>query len=295
MSGHSHSATAEDFVGPPHIHHMSSTNAYGAAKLGMWLFLATEVLLFGAMFTAFAIYRYLYPAEFHEASHHLKIWAGGINTAVLISSSFTAALAMDAAQHGNNARVRKLLLFTIGCGGIFLVIKFFEYRSKYFEGLFPVAHTSYGSVSLFYPVVVLGGFLLAFCALQAISYVSFHYHKYKNYMVLQAVSFALIGLYALVCIFAFDGLTNPEGAHYAWAGDTVASKYKMYFGLYYCMTGLHALHVIIGMGLLFWVFLLASKNRFSEDYYTPVEIGALYWHLVDLIWIYLFPLLYLID
>lgn len=194
---------------------MDSTTAYHAAKLGMWLFLATEILLFAVLFAAFAVYRWYNLEEFHQGSHHLDWKLGATNTAVLLFSSFTAAMAVDAGQHGDNKRIVKNLIITIICGGIFLVIKYFEYSSKYHHGLFP------------------GG---------------------ENYF-----------------------------------------QYKNFLGLYFCMTALHALHVVIGMGLLFWVFLKARKNRFSHDYYTPVEIGALYWHLVDLIWIYLFPLLYLVG
>ncbi|MCA9428812.1 MAG: cytochrome c oxidase subunit 3, partial [Candidatus Omnitrophica bacterium] len=122
---------------PPHAHHWTSVNAYHGAKLGMWLFLATEILLFSVLFTSFAIYRFLYLGEFHSASLQLDWRMGATNTAVLIISSFTAALAMDAAQHGNNKRVRNLLLFTVACGGIFLVVKYFEYSHKYDIGLFP--------------------------------------------------------------------------------------------------------------------------------------------------------------
>jgi cytochrome c oxidase subunit 3 len=194
---------------------MDSVTAYEAAKLGMWLFLATEILLFAVLFSAFALFRWYYLAEFHAGSHHLNWKLGATNTAVLLFSSFTAALAVDAAQRGDNPRVVRNLLVTIFCGGIFLVIKYIEYSAKYSAGLFP------------------GG---------------------ENF----------------------------------W-------EYHNFLGLYFCMTGLHGLHVVIGMGLLTWGLLKARKNRFSPDYYTPVEVGALYWHLVDLIWIYLFPLLYLVG
>mgnify|MGYP001235088761 CR=1 FL=1 len=210
------SHSAEQVVkGPPHLHHMDSVTAYHAAKLGMWLFLATEILLFAVLFTAFAIFRWYNLDEFHAGSNHLDWKLGMLNTAVLLFSSFTAALAVDAGQHGDNKRVVKNLVITIACGGIFLIIKYFEYSSKYAAGLWPGKE---------------------------------NYFQYENFL-----------------------------------------------ALYYCMTALHALHVIIGMGLLTWVLLKALKNRFSNDYYTPVEIGALYWHLVDLIWIYLFPLLYLVG
>ncbi len=216
-----HDVTHEEGpIGPPHVHHMDAPTAYEAAKLGMWLFLATEILLFGGLFAAFAIYHWMYFQEFHHASTHLNRLLGATNTVVLLVSSFFAAIAVDAAQHGDNKKVTRYLGLTIFCGAIFLVIKFFEYKAKYEHGLFP----------------------------------------------------------------SFGG---PNGIEY--------EQYKAYFGLYYCMTGLHGLHVILGMGLLTWALLKARKNRYSRQYYTPVEVGALYWHLVDLIWIYLFPLLYLVG
>lgn len=228
MSSHSATEVAhvdQGPIGPPHVHHMSTVTAYHAAKLGMWLFLATEVLLFGGLFAAFILYHWMYFHEFHHASQELNKWIGGFNTIVLLFSSYTAALAVDGAQRGDNRKVAINLWITIGCALIFLVVKYFEWSSKAGHGLFP--GTSHDGV-------------------------------------------------------AFN---SPEFNH----------AYRSFFGLYYCMTGLHALHVIIGMLLLGWVLMKARKNRFSPDYYTPVEIGALYWHLVDLIWIYLFPLLYLVG
>ncbi len=213
--------------GPPHVHHMDAKTAYSAAKLGMWLFLATEILLFGGLFAGFAIYRWQYLSEFAHASEHLNWKMGALNTAILIFSSYAVVLGVDAAQHGENKKVKKWMLVTLLCGCGFLVVKFFEYKSKYEHGLFP------GTV---------------------------------------------------------DHITNI-----AFNSPEFNAQYKMFFGLYYCMTGLHALHVIIGMGIIFWIYLLAKKNRFSTDYYTPVEVGGLYWHLIDLIWIYLFPLLYLVG
>jgi cytochrome c oxidase subunit III len=204
---------------PPHVHHMDSNTAYHAAKFGMWLFLATEITLFAAMFVAFSLYRFVYFNEFHHASTELNWKMGALNTIILIASSLTAALAVDSAQKGSNSGVIKNLGFSILCGVGFLVIKTIEYSSKASHGLFP--------------------------------------------------------------------FTEGYQAQFA--------QNKMFFGLYYCMTGLHALHVIIGMAVLGWVVSLAMKGRFSERYYTPVELGALYWHLVDLIWIYLFPLLYLVG
>jgi cytochrome c oxidase subunit 3 len=197
---------------------MDTQTAYGAAKLGMWLFLGTEILLFAVMFCSFAVMRYYHLAEFHDASKHLNIWAGGFNTIVLLISSFTAAVAVTKAQKGDNAGVVKNFGISLVCGLIFLCVKGYEYSEKAHHGMFPFVWNS-------------------------------DFYHYKNFL-----------------------------------------------GLYFCMSGLHALHVIIGMALLYWYGIRpAMRNRFSGKYYTPVELGALYWHLVDLIWIYLFPLLYLVG
>lgn len=208
-------AHQETVSGPPHAHHMDVPTAYHAAKLGMWLFLATEILLFSVLFTAYAIFKWRYFPDFHQGSKHLNWWLGAANTAVLLFSSYTAVLGLDSAQHGRNKKVVGYLSVTVLCGFIFLGIKAYEYTNKYTHGFFP------------------GGA---------------NYYEFKNFL-----------------------------------------------GIYFCMTGLHALHVIIGMAILIWVITKARRNRFSEQYYTPVELGTLYWHLVDLIWIYLFPLLYLVG
>lgn len=215
MTAISHAGEVARPGDPPHIHHMDSATAYGAAKLGMWLFLGTEILLFAAMFCAFAVMRYYHLEEFHEGSHHLNKWYGALNTVILLFSSYTAAMAVTCAQRNDNPGVVKFFGISIICGFGFLVVKTIEYSSKYHHGMF-----------LFGP----------------------EFHEFKNFL-----------------------------------------------GLYFCMTGLHGLHVILGMGLMAWVISKARKNRFSERYFTPVELGALYWHLVDLIWIYLFPLLYLVG
>lgn len=194
---------------------MDPITAYAACKLGLWLFLATEILLFAVMFTGFALFRWAHLAEFHAGSHHLDWRMGAFNTAILLISSYTAALAVDAGQHGNNKRI--VLNFGIStlCGVIFMVVKYLEYHHKYELGYFP--------------------------------------------------------------------------------GQANFGEFKNFLGFYFVMTGLHGLHVLIGMGLMIWVIIRAMRNRFSTDYYTPVELSALYWHLVDLIWIYLFPLLYLVG
>ncbi|MGE4233424.1 MAG: cytochrome c oxidase subunit 3 family protein [Bacteriovoracia bacterium] len=203
-------------------HHFESAyQEFDASKYGMWVFLVTEILLFGGLFIAYGIYRTLYPETFHEAHLELNRVMGGINTVVLICSSLTMALAVGMAQRNQPKKSIKLMVVTLLCGAIFLVIKYFEYSHKFHEGLLPGAH------------------------------------------------------------YTFHGINTPNP--------------QIFFSLYFMMTGLHGLHVIIGMGLILWVLLRTAKGDFNSEYYTPVELAGLYWHLVDLIWIYLFPLLYLVG
>jgi cytochrome c oxidase subunit III len=191
-----------------------------AARMGMWIFLSTEILLFAVLFTAYAIYRFLFPVGFEEASKLAHVAMGATNTVVLITSSLTVALAIHYARHGENRKVVGLLAITIGFGALFMVLKGYEYYHHYLDGQLP------GKL----------------------------YH--------------------------FAGVQGPG--------------VSMYFTVYFLMTGLHGLHVLIGMSLLGWVAMRAWRNEFGPGYSTPVELSGLYWHLVDLIWIFLFPLLYLV-
>ena len=205
-------------------HHYDSANTqFDAGRMGVWLFLVTEVLFFGGLFCAFAIFRTWYFSAFVEAHHHLDKVMGAINTVVLICSSLTMALGVRAAQQSQHKKTVLLLAATLAFAATFLVIKYFEYSHKFHDGLLPGAY--------FHPL-----------------------HPFK---------------------------TGQKGG--------------IFFAVYFMMTGVHGLHVIIGMGLILWILIRASKGEFSSRYYAPVEGVGLYWHLVDLIWIYLFPLLYLVG
>lgn len=205
-----------------HAHHFESAeHEFNTSKFGMWLFLVSEVMLFGGLFVAYIIFRNLYPEMYVEASHHLNKIMGGTNTVVLLFSSLTMALAIGAAQRNEPKKSARYLIITLLCACVFMVIKYFEYKSKFHHGLLPA------------------GF------------------------------------------FTNQELTHP--------------KAPLFFSLYFVMTGLHGLHVLIGMAGILWVLRRTLRNEFSVHYYTPVEMVGLYWHLVDLIWIYLFPLLYLIG
>ena len=211
------SSIAESYV----AHHFPNLRQQEhAARLGMWLFLATELLLFGGLFTAYSVYRYLYPATFVVASEHLSVGAGTINTLVLITSSLTVALAHHLAHHGRGRSAALSLIITLAFGVVFLMIKAWEWTHDFHEGLLP--------------------------------------GRYFSSRELQAV-----------------------GA-------------PMFFTLYFCMTGLHGLHVIVGMAVLGVLLVMCWRGSFDHGYSTPMELGGMYWHLVDLIWIFLYPLFYLI-
>jgi cytochrome c oxidase subunit 3 len=203
-------------------HHFASADVqFDAGRMGVWLFLVTEILLFGGLFCAFAVFRSWYFDSFVEAHHHLDKVMGSINTVVLICSSLTMALGVRSAQTNDKGKTVVFLLVTLACAATFLVIKYFEYAHKFHEGLLP-------------------------------------------------------GRY-----FTAEGFHTPHPG--------------MFFAVYFLMTGIHGLHVIIGMSLIVWVLIRASRGEFSSRYYAPVEGVGLYWHLVDLVWIYLFPLLYLVG
>jgi cytochrome c oxidase subunit 3 len=192
-----------------------------ASWLGMWVFLSTEVMFFGGLFLGYAVYRGWYSHAFGMASEHLDIVLGTINTAVLLCSSLTMALAVHATQLGIKRSAVMLLLITMVLGSVFLGIKGVEYYHKYEENLIP-GH-------------------------------DFHFE-------------------------------NADSRHA-----------QIFFSFYFVMTGMHALHMVIGIGLLAIMALLTYAGKFSPEHSSPIEIAGLYWHFVDIVWVFLFPLLYLID
>ena len=194
---------------PGHFSYMEPEQAYHSSKFGMWLFLVTEVLLFGGLFCAYAIFRWKFLEDFNQNAHLLNWKLGLTNTIILLFSSYTMVRSVDSAQHGDNKGVKNWLLITMLCGLGFFVVKGIEYSSKLSHHIYPESN--------------------------------------------------------------------------------------IFFGLYYVMTGIHAFHVLVGLGLMIWLWKLASKEVFTKTHYTPVEVCGLYWHIVDIIWIFLFPLLYLMG
>jgi len=202
-------------------HHFDSVEQeQDAAKQGIWLFLATEILMFGGLFVAYSIFRGKYPEMFHSGSKMLDVTLGAFNTVVLITSSYTMANAVTQTQKGDWQKAFNNVLITLICAGIFMVVKYFEYSHKFHEGMLP-------------------------------------------------------GL-----SFKVEGASQGLG---------------LFFSLYFVMTGLHGIHILVGMALMVWLLIRLKRGEFSPHYYIPVEGVGLYWHIVDIIWIFLFPLMYLIG
>jgi cytochrome c oxidase subunit 3 len=192
---------------------------YTGAKLGMWLFILSELVLFGGMFILYAVHRYKNPADFHHASRELDVILGTLNTIILLTSSLSAAISITAIQKGERKLSMVLLMVTMALGIFFLVNKGFEWTTKIGHGIYPNS-----------PIL----------------------------------------------------LARPKGE-------------ILFFGLYYVMTGLHGLHVLVGVCVLFVMLMLIVKNKLNQTHFTPFENSGLYWHLVDIIWIFLYPLFYLIT
>jgi len=208
-------------------HHFENmAQQHEAGSLGMWVFLVTEILFFGGLFAGYAIYRWLYLPGFEAGSHLLDVKLGATNTAVLLGSSLTMALAVHAAQTGKRKALVAFLILTMVLGAVFLGVKYFEYA-----------------------------------------------HKWENHLV--------------------PGL-NWDGSA-AFANGAPNGSVEMYFCFYFFMTGLHALHMIIGFGIMTVMALHSARGKYGPSYYVPIEVSGLYWHFVDIVWIFLFPLLYLIG
>jgi cytochrome c oxidase subunit 3 len=191
-----------------------------ASKIGMWLFLVTEILLFGGLFVGFALMQSRHPQAFLEAHKELDKALGFVNTLILLASSFTMVMAVHSVRHARRRQALAFLALTLIFAGGFLGVKYIEYSHKFHEGLLP-------------------------------------------------------------------------GRFYSHQGDVVPGEF-MFFSFYFMMTGLHGIHIVAGMILIAWLMRRTARGDFSPKYYTPVDLVGLYWHLVDMIWIYLFPLLYLI-
>jgi cytochrome c oxidase subunit 3 len=274
-------------------HHFETPlQQYDSAKLGMWLFLATEILLFGGLFCAYAVYRSTHPEIFIWAHHLLDTKLGAINTVILLTSSLTMAWAVRCAQLGQQRLLVVLLSLTLLGGFGFLGIKYVEYSSKYRHGLLWGKHYKPD------PHYLAEHFGLpegeappqpgreSAAAPQTTSAAPAPTPKPAGFSVERTT---------LRPAASPPPGRAPAGSEHAHAVGPQPEYVHVFFSIYFLMTGLHGLHVLAGMAIIAWLIVRALRGQFGPDYYTPVDLGGLYWHLVDLIWIFLFPLLYLIH
>lgn len=276
---------------------------FDSSKQGMWLFLATEILFFGGLFCAYAVYRAANPEIFMYAHQYLDKVLGGINTAVLILSSFTMAWAVRCAQLSKTRGLVINLIITILCAFAFMGIKYTEYEHKWEDGLLwgtqynPTKHHGEGhGEEIKGPngeEIVAGGTMTEPQTAEAAESATPAASD-------EAAASATGEGSETIRTTLPDAEIGPTGLRSESAdaahGETESpNNVHIFFGIYFAMTGLHGLHVVVGIGLLGWLLVGAMRGAYSASYYTPVDVVGLYWHLVDLIWIYLFPLLYLIH
>jgi cytochrome c oxidase subunit 3 len=328
---------------------------FDAGKLGMWLFLVTEVLFFSGMFCAYALYRNRNPEVFEFCSQFLNEKLGAINTGVLLFSSLTMAWAVRASQLKQTKILIGMLGATLGCAAIFLGVKAVEYSHKWGLGLLP---GKYFQSQLEHPVHVENNYLWNLCIVPMVLLICFF--LYYIYGLITASKFhqRVAGplVIAAACFFGGVGLgnvlesdehsaehastshTDSEHGHEHAEGTAAEATHAheaaavakvslvpvdqsgvhdvavtpaelatplsnvnqkgmagLFFSIYYCMTGVHAIHILGGMAVITWLIVKSAREEFHSKYYGPVDNVGLYWHLVDFIWIYLFPLLYLIT
>ncbi len=254
-------------------HHFDTPAQQSAsAKLGIWTFLVTEILFFSGLFCAYAVFRRNYPEVFYDGHHFLNTSLGAINTAVLLLSSFTMAWGVRCAQLGKRRGLMVCLSVTLICAFVFLGIKYTEYKGKWDHHMVPGQAVIASWFGVEYESDVPG----------APPPRGFHPHKEHLIEVLEhADKEAGVRL-------------PPENLYKAELEERVGNL-GTFFGIYFCLTGLHAVHVICGIIAITWLLVRTRRGDFGSDHYDAVDGVGLYWHLVDLIWIYLFPLLYLIH
>ena len=304
MSAHSHS---DKFVyHEPGLQHQFDDMGQQeeSVSLGMWLFLAQEIMFFGGLFTAYLVMRSKYPLAFASGSNHLDAFLGGANTLVLIVSSLTMALTVYYAQKGNRNMQVGLIVLTMLFGLTFLGIKAYEYTDKYNHGLVPMEGLN-RRVKADSPASEHVGLVLpgetAVSASEAKPgaepYVNphgeFQWREYELVQHMMDKQRAEPNGHYLTLNEQLTYSTSPGSL--VLDKDKFRDKVRIFFYIYFVMTGLHALHMIIGLGIMTWLLWMAFKGPFNAEYFSPVEMSGLYWHFVDIVWIFLFPLLYLLG
>ena len=291
-------ATHEHEYHPPGLQHQfeDMKQQEESVSIGMWMFLVQEIMFFGGLFTVYLVFRSKYPMAFAAGSNHLDALWGFINTLVLIVSSLTMALAVYYAQKSNRNMQVIFIILTMIFGATFLGVKVVEYTDKYNHGLVPVSGWNkkvqgHETEKSEHSAIVLPLETKTEAATTEGKTEEAHPNPKGEFQWtdISLATKAQEGKY----------LTNAEKIGYYSNGQIDANKFRdkvrIYFYIYFVMTGLHALHMIIGLMIMTWLLWKAWKGTFSADYYSPVEISGLYWHFVDIVWIFLFPLLYLLG
>lgn len=288
--------------------------------IGMWMFLAQEIMFFGGLFTAYLIFRSRYPIAFAAGSNHLDALWGFINTLVLIVSSLTMALTVYYAQKGNRNMQVLMIVLTMIFGTAFLGVKAIEYTDKYNHGLVPFAtwnkktkgesHVKTEDHTAKPPVEgekkEVKHFFASEGGAKPEAGKTEEVHEYTNKTGEFQWTFWDQTMPLIEHAQKENFLTDAEKIGYFSNCDANGNncefdrkkfegRVRIFYWIYFAMTGLHAVHMIIGLGMMMWLLIMAWRNTYSADYYSPVEISGLYWHFVDIVWIFLFPLLYLLG
>ena len=258
-------------------HHFDNLEQQHAAeRLGMWFFLVTEVLFFSGLFVAYTVYRYWYPDEFAFASSHLLLWVAGINTGLLISSSLTMTLAIRSAQLGNRPALIRHLLATFALGAGFMGFKAFEYATDVHERLVPgsMFREEYEPAAAELAAADQSRELSGRPPLSHAEVEKFEFSRHYQH-------------------WAEELAKGNHGKKYDDAGYISPARVQLFLCFYYVMTGIHGIHIIVGLGCILWLVQQSAAGKIPRENYSTVEVVSLYWHLVDMIWLFLMPLLYL--
>ena len=337
--GHGHGAEGVYPYTPHHFH--AAKQHFESGKLGVWLFLVTEILFFAGLFCAYTVYRAQHPEVFYWAHFYLDTTWGALNTIVLILSSFTAAWAVRNAQLGQGKLLRMNIVITIACACVFMCVKYVEYSHKFHDGLLPARHFAPVHEVWETPDFAKKHPAAAQAAKKIVA--GIEARKAGATAAIDTVE-PLPGRERLIPasesgdghgaadvaqaspeVRAFaDKAKNSELADDLWLETELRklsaeerrplemagvirrpadgpvefarpARAGIFFSIYFFLTGLHGVHVLIGIGLWIWMLTIAARRKFGDKYFGPIDFTALYWHLVDLIWIYLFPMLYLIH
>jgi cytochrome c oxidase subunit 3 len=295
MEGHEHE------YHPPGLQHQfeDMKQQEESVSIGMWMFLVQEIMFFGGLFTVYLVFRSRFPMAFAAGSNHLDVVMGFANTLVLIVSSLTMALTVYFAQKGNRNMQVILILLTMMFGATFLGVKYFEYSDKYHHGLVPITgwnqkikapkeekKESSAVVTPLETKVDAAETETKTEEHHANPRGDFQWHDEKGEKIVHEAREK-----GYLTVYEQNGyFTNGE-----YDNSKFTDKVRIFFWIYFVMTGLHALHMIVGLILMTWLVYKAWTGIYSAEYYSPVEISGLYWHFVDIVWIFLFPLLYLLG